>query len=931
MKIGGNDVKMNLYLFRKYWGKHKGRLFSLILSIILLTGTAVFSILHERGELRRSLHSSYNSFGNYALSVLNVTEEQGKQIKKFSDIDRIGIVSAIGTVDTSAESYTIGCFENDEAKNSLHLNITEGHLPEQSGQIVMPEFLAEQLFPTANIGDEITLDFQALNGENTTETYEISGFIGGNQNRNDMDYTSRNDGMIVQKSLYETPYHTPCIYIYNEDGEKFEKYFNYLISPADEKYFSEKGTDKFYESVNKLYEITDAENIISGNLNLVLTMASGNVGNFDNTIKTKTSDNIRIIRIMTVIMLIVAAISMFSGVISVMPQRIESLRLLRAVGMSKSKLTGIFITEFIAFWIMGNILGIAFGCGVHELIVFLQKMLGIPAYRGYFTEYIISQRTISPFIMPAVLSLIIAAVSIISPIKNIVQMTYYKKPSAKISRRKAANINSAFSKITGTGFLSVLSCFSMVIVIAATVFGYCYYTGSGKGTTYLSIGNENVSEQYFKVGEINIKENNIDCAVWNNTPSGVGFAVRNKKYGISAAELDSLGSSAEVFAWGSYSASTVLYDENAKIPVQLSDSCIEWNPTWEYYDKFKDKKLYNLNMNFISKNMMEMIGADPNDIILLSPTGTFPYEAGDTIPMVTALCDDNGFYTDLDTLKNIDVKITKTIPVKSLKLEENDILNNCGRFDISGYSVVMTAETAENMGFYYPEYYTAMLKFNDKLSNNKIKEYVSSIVATPMRITTIYDLERNAKINTLSANANAVVLFVLLFVLCIISILNLMNMNVKNNTEKFMTLHSLGLSFSRIKKIFMAGMMKTALISVIIGIAFSFGGKYFLRTKYEQWYSVLSEYNEMQGITDMSVSFIKPVPGIYEEGTAEYVLADKIQKLEDTFFLAKEMWLPNIILPLCIISGVILLSVLVCSLSAVKNIKSERIIEDDKN
>ena len=85
-----------------------------------------------------------------------------------------------------------------------------------------------------------------------------------------------------------------------------------------------------------------------------------------------------------------------------------------------------------------------------------------------------------------------------------------------------------------------------------------------------------------------------------------------------------------------------------------------------------------------------------------------------------------------------------------------------------------------------------------------------------------------------------------------------------------MTLHSLGLPFSRIRKIFIGGMMKTAVISVIIGIIFSFGGKYFLRTRYEQWYSVLAEYNEMQGITDMSVSFIKPVIGMYEEGTAEY-------------------------------------------------------------
>ena len=92
----------------------------------------------------------------------------------------------------------------------------------------------------------------------------------------------------------------------------------------------------------------------------------------------------------------------------------------------------IFITEFIILWIIGNALGVALGCTVHELIISLQNMIGIPAYHGYFTEYIISQKTTSPFIMPLVLSLIIAAVSLIFPIKEINSMTYYKNNSAKI-------------------------------------------------------------------------------------------------------------------------------------------------------------------------------------------------------------------------------------------------------------------------------------------------------------------------------------------------------------------------------------------------------------------------------------------------------------------------------------------------------------------
>ena len=69
----GSDT-VNIYLFKKYWSKHIQRLFSLILSIIMLTSTAVFSVLNERSELRRRLHNLYKINGNYRIAVLNVTE-----------------------------------------------------------------------------------------------------------------------------------------------------------------------------------------------------------------------------------------------------------------------------------------------------------------------------------------------------------------------------------------------------------------------------------------------------------------------------------------------------------------------------------------------------------------------------------------------------------------------------------------------------------------------------------------------------------------------------------------------------------------------------------------------------------------------------------------------------------------------------------------
>lgn len=115
--------------------------------------------------------------------------------------------------------------------------------------------------------------------------------------------------------------------------------------------------------------------------------------------------------------------------------------------------------------------------------------------------------------MPLVLPLVISVISVAVPVKNVIQMKFYKKQSRKKSRGKVNSLNRAFSKMTGTCFLSALSCVSMVIAICATTFGYCYYTESGKGTTYFSIGKENTEDAYLKVNGINIKENDIDCTV----------------------------------------------------------------------------------------------------------------------------------------------------------------------------------------------------------------------------------------------------------------------------------------------------------------------------------------------------------------------------------------------------------------------------------
>lgn len=911
---------MNMYLFVKYWGKHKGRLFSLILSIILLTATAVFSVLNERTELRRQLHGMYDAYGNYTAAVRNVTSEQDERIREMP-FEEIGVVSAIGTVETSDTKYTIGCYEDGNAEDLNHLAMLEGNLPTNKGEIAMPEFLLNRLYGSAQIGDEITFEFEDLDHNKTEVTYKLSGIIKGHTYRNDMEYTGRSDGITI--TAVDIEYPSPSVYIYRDDTEGFAKYYNYLLSVSDELYFSEEGNAEVNALFGKLWEISD--NVTSGSQFFILQTLAGKLVPGQTRVEAATSDNIKVIHIITLLMVITATISMFSGVISIMPQRIESLRLLRSIGMSKRKLLSIFMTEFFVFWIMGNALGVAFGCGVHELLIALQKLLGIPAYRGYVTEYLIGQRTSSPFIMTIALSLVIAVISLIIPLKSIITMKFYKTPTAKKSRRKVGNLRSAFSKMTGNRPQSALICISMAIVIFSTAFGYCYYTQFGKGSTLFSIGKKDVADEYYKVGSVDIKEKDIDCAVTAAIPEvkyASSLAVYDSGYGISADELQPLGDSAELLSWGRYPPGVVAYDINEKAPGLLGNSLVPLNEEGMFYDDLKGNNYYWVSLVLLNENMMKLCGADKDDVVMVSGNYNFPYEVGDTVPMFTCLSDDKG-YLRPDTMKHFSTTVTKQISLKDV--DEDSMLNYAFT---GGFSIAMTAEKAESLGFYYPNYNTVMMRFHGKLSDKEMRKYVSSAVKD-VQIVTIHQLKRNARMNILSSNANSVILFLLLFILCFISVYNLLQMNIKNNTEKFSVMHSVGLPLDKIKKMFVRSMMTTGVIAALCGILISLAGQGFLKAKYDEYYALLAKQNEMCGVTDFPDSMIVWELWALEKDDPIYDITEKMENLRDTFMLESEMWLPNLVIPLCVICAVILLSMWICSHSAVKKIKDERVREDD--
>ena len=895
-------------------------MFSLILSIILLTATVVFSILNERSELRNELHKHYDSQGNYAVVLHNVSSEVRDKIYDLFEKSEIGIISAIGKTTINETCFTVGSFENNNSVRDYCIPFVNGNLP-HVGEVAVPEFLLEQMYSDIKVGDTVEFVMTDLNGNDINMSFILSGIIRDGLDRWDLGYRIDSSGVVEMNDQIQFP--SPTIYINKTDAENYIKYYNYLISPDERTLFY----DSSCPLDNKLSSIYPMVNGVStGGRYSNLVIMSKNNGNKQEDFKVEQTDNIRIIHIITTFMMIIAAIAMFSGVATIMPKRIESLRLLRTIGMSKKRLLILFITEFIMFWIIGNIIGLALGCGVHELVCIIREHIGISAFKGYKTEFIIEEMTEDPFIKPLIISVTVAAAAIILPVIKIVRMAFNKNDTIRKSRKKVRTLDKAFSKITNTGILMYLSAFSIILVIIVSSLGYCYYTNYGKGKSFLSYSIPDSTENIYKVQNIDLRKNSIDCALLSNIPVGNKISLFNKEYGISSEKISKLNEKADVYAWSEYPACTVVYDKNAEHPMLLNPDPII-TEDWEYYDKYD---VYDVNLILLSGKMLSLLGDfSDDDVLMLSKTQRFPINIGENINMFTSLCDENR-NTDLSTVKEIVVPVTQTYCTGKIMDSDVDILKNCIALNYrSEFAIAMTAEKAEKLGFYHAEYSSVFINFLLELSDEEIKNEVRNIINRPIHITTISELREKARMHMISANLNAFILSMLLIILCVVSIINHVGMNIQNNLDTFYVMNMLGLPLRRIKYLFLKKLMKNILAASVIGSIAALLGQRFISSKYDEYIDMLEKQQTLlnNGGYPEIIIFIKK-SGIDKNNAELLKITDMIDKLHDKYFLAHEISEPNIWIPLLFICSFI---IVIASIATIIQLRKLNIQEGDVN
>lgn len=161
------------------------------------------------------------------------------------------------------------------------------------------------------------------------------------------------------------------------------------------------------------------------------------------------------------------------------------------------------------------------------------------------------------------------------------------------------------------------------------------------------------------------------------------------------------------------------------------------------------------------------------------------------------------------------------------------------------------------------------------------------------------------------------------------SIYNLLHMNVNNNLDTFSIMHSIGMSLKRIRVLFINNILKTSAIAIVIGILLSFSGQRFVASKYDQYTDLLTKQQEMSGNDAFPEVIIGFTPAEFDKTDPMYDITLQLENIKSSYMLDKELWLPDLCLPLLIICAIIFISTLLCSLISAKSISVERRRNDD--
>ena len=488
----------------KYWRFHKKSFLTILISVIFLAIMITTSLLTERSDLRRELHTYYNTDGAFDLEFLNVDKDTISWIKDNDTVAALGEVYCIGKAEYAGSAATFGAYKNNAAAELAHYPMENGRLPQNSGEIALSQDIYNTFCPFAEIGETVTIPMYDADGNLLNETERTLVGI--------MEEFSR--ATFENNAMNADPVHSdPKIVLSYEEASQFENgYTNVMVQLCNGEEYAllDPATDESdprYQKADAFrHEVFERGYSLAGiGRRRGIQMVSGNRSPEEITISSKS----QMIRFVSVFALIITVISLFSGISTIMHDRMNSFRLMRCIGYSKLRIHRMLFLEALLVFVVGTAVGILLGICIYEGIYGLQTNLfhALP-YRGYTTEWVVAQKTFPPVLTAMILTAVgifLSYAAVITKVSRDMNMTADK--GRILSRRNIHTAFGAVSKILSFRAVGVLQIISLVCVIFTSVVCYLYCVNDGKGETVVA---QTTLSSYFAPKGIYEAESGID-------------------------------------------------------------------------------------------------------------------------------------------------------------------------------------------------------------------------------------------------------------------------------------------------------------------------------------------------------------------------------------------------------------------------------------
>lgn len=428
----------------------------LIMSVIIFSTMIILNVLlFLRGNDMTNYERTLDGMGDYNYCFLNMTAKQLEQLKESDYFEQAEVLYDEGQIGRSDKKLFPVASAGSDALQMFHYRLQEGRYPKKENEIALFEDTCKQLGAPPVIGEELRVSLYNGDTNKGERTYRITGILRANDR-----YWYSQEG--------ENPY--PYGFVGASKTDVI------LLGMANKRLDVNANLAESWLGNNGYrYERTDGKDFTEADLMKAHTVTQEAVREAMKGYHINDFETVILIPLFSVIIMMLALISLFYSIVTVLKHRRDSLSLYCLLGMTKGTARWSVTIELVVIAMLSLAIGLGVGTGLYVLVVYvLSHGFHYDIVSAFAANKIIRLRTLPPYGMAIAFilgSVLLSLVWVLADWRDVSPLEAVRrvKASGKSSHRKRRM--SVYGKVFGVGFKSHLANASILFLLLATVYG----------------------------------------------------------------------------------------------------------------------------------------------------------------------------------------------------------------------------------------------------------------------------------------------------------------------------------------------------------------------------------------------------------------------------------------------------------------------------